>query len=339
MAAIASLERRSTNEIGGTRISKFSAMPKSDPDLQTTQATRRVLEDIMRRALLAYHNENPTRSALDELADNPEAAGRRLILISRLGLVSDCLRASLHERGFEVVLYPLCEALKPGSLHADLAVICINQHEAGALALIRQRIDDVRAALPQLPVMALIEQADRDISRDLAGLGLAAVVLGSPSVKIAVAAIHLVLLGGSLVTAEIHLSPTRVAGPDHSNEVNEQAPEECSELARIGNFTERELALLARLREGMQNKMIAHELGIAESTVKVHLRNIMTKLHATNRTQVAYMLAGHQRPGLSNGKATGLKTDGSPDGTARPATPLSVRNCGRASATNGYRTR
>ena len=37
--------------------------------------------------------------------------------------------------------------------------------------------------------------------------------------------------------------------------------------------------------------LIARELGITESTVKVHLRNIMSKLHATNRTQVAYMLA------------------------------------------------
>ena len=41
--------------------------------------------------------------------------------------------------------------------------------------------------------------------------------------------------------------------------------------------------------------MIAHELGIAESTVKVHLRNIMTKLHASNRTQVASILAGNEQ--------------------------------------------
>lgn len=307
-------------------------MSKLDPDPQTAQATRRALEDIMRRALFAYHDDNPPRLARAP-ADGLEPSGRRIILISRLGLVSDCLRASLHEQGFDVALHPLCEALKPRPPRADLVVICMNQHEAGALAIIRQRIDDVRLALPQIPVMALIEQADRETTRDLIGFGLSAVVLGSPSVKIAVAAIHLVLLAGSLVTAEIHLSPDSVAVTAHPDMAAEHEPECASNgFARIGNFTERELALLVRLREGMQNKMIAHELGIAESTVKVHLRNIMAKLHATNRTQVAYMLAGHQQAGVLHAKAAPdlaptAAPESPPEQIARQALP--VRDCGR----------
>jgi FixJ family two-component response regulator len=42
----------------------------------------------------------------------------------------------------------------------------------------------------------------------------------------------------------------------------------------------------------MANKLIAYELNMCESTVKVHVRNIMKKLNATNRTQVAYMTRG-----------------------------------------------
>ncbi len=49
--------------------------------------------------------------------------------------------------------------------------------------------------------------------------------------------------------------------------------------------------MLRSLREGHQNKIIAHQLGISESTVKVHLRNIMKKLRASNRTQAALGLA------------------------------------------------
>ena len=45
--------------------------------------------------------------------------------------------------------------------------------------------------------------------------------------------------------------------------------------------------MLHSLRSGNQNKIIAYELGISESTVKVHLRSIMKKLNASNRTQVA----------------------------------------------------
>jgi DNA-binding NarL/FixJ family response regulator len=59
-------------------------------------------------------------------------------------------------------------------------------------------------------------------------------------------------------------------------------------------FTPTELAVLDRLKLGKANKIIAHELGVSESTVKVHIGRIMKKLKVTNRTQVvsqAYALA------------------------------------------------
>ena len=59
-------------------------------------------------------------------------------------------------------------------------------------------------------------------------------------------------------------------------------------------FTPSELAVLDRLKLGKANKIIAHELGVSESTVKVHIGRIMRKLKVTNRTQIvcrAYALA------------------------------------------------
>ena len=49
----------------------------------------------------------------------------------------------------------------------------------------------------------------------------------------------------------------------------------------------REMGILRLLADGRSNKVIAATLNIAESTVKLHLRNILRKLHATNRTQAA----------------------------------------------------
>ena len=63
-------------------------------------------------------------------------------------------------------------------------------------------------------------------------------------------------------------------------------------------MTDRQHLVLEALREGKPNKAIAFELKIHESTVKVHVRNIMKKLGARNRTQVAY-LASTQFPALA----------------------------------------
>jgi DNA-binding NarL/FixJ family response regulator len=60
----------------------------------------------------------------------------------------------------------------------------------------------------------------------------------------------------------------------------------------IEGFTQRQSQILECLRRGMANKLIAYELDMCESTVKVHIRNIMKKLNATNRTQVAYLTRG-----------------------------------------------
>ena len=48
--------------------------------------------------------------------------------------------------------------------------------------------------------------------------------------------------------------------------------------------TPRELAVIRAIRNGKSNKVIAYELGMCESTVKVHVRRIMKKLNAKNRT-------------------------------------------------------
>lgn len=52
-------------------------------------------------------------------------------------------------------------------------------------------------------------------------------------------------------------------------------------------FTPRQQQVLAHLCRGDPNKVIAYELNMQESTVKVHIRQIMKKLKATNRTQAA----------------------------------------------------
>ena len=60
-------------------------------------------------------------------------------------------------------------------------------------------------------------------------------------------------------------------------------------------FSRRQLEVLERLKQGKQNKIIAHELNMCESTVKVHIRHIMRKLKARNRTQVVLLTRNMHR--------------------------------------------
>jgi DNA-binding NarL/FixJ family response regulator len=63
--------------------------------------------------------------------------------------------------------------------------------------------------------------------------------------------------------------------------VSAQEPEVMDEL------TPRETNILLLVAEGKSNKDIASELVISENTVKIHIRNILEKLHLQNRIQAA----------------------------------------------------
>ena len=52
-------------------------------------------------------------------------------------------------------------------------------------------------------------------------------------------------------------------------------------------LTPRELQILPLIARGMQNKMIAGQLGVSEHTVKLHTHNIFSKLRVSNRTGAA----------------------------------------------------
>lgn len=70
--------------------------------------------------------------------------------------------------------------------------------------------------------------------------------------------------------------------------------ESMTEQRSHASLTERETAILKCLAAGMSNKLIARELDIMESTVKVHVRNLLKKLKFRSRVEAAVWAVANQ---------------------------------------------
>jgi DNA-binding NarL/FixJ family response regulator len=61
----------------------------------------------------------------------------------------------------------------------------------------------------------------------------------------------------------------------------------------VPSLSRREMLILRMLMQGASNKVIARNLVITESTVKVHMKAILRKLRLQNRTQAAIWARNH----------------------------------------------
>ncbi len=91
--------------------------------------------------------------------------------------------------------------------------------------------------------------------------------------------LHVLSEGGSVVTP--HLAARLMEEFAKLAQDMREGPSEAEKL------TAREREVLELVARGASNKEIANQLVIAENTVKVHLRNILDKLHLRNRQQAA----------------------------------------------------
>jgi two-component system, NarL family, nitrate/nitrite response regulator NarL len=69
--------------------------------------------------------------------------------------------------------------------------------------------------------------------------------------------------------------------------LREQEPPHAQRPEPAQDLTPREIEVLRLVVEGHANWEIAGSLCITENTVKMHLRNILDKLHLQNRIQAA----------------------------------------------------
>ena len=122
----------------------------------------------------------------------------------------------------------------------------------------------IRGEFPQARIIMLTtSDSDGDIQRALRA-GAAAYILKSMPKNELLAVIRSVHAGGRHVPPEV---AARLA--EHLGEED---------------LTTRELDVLRLIRDGYRNKQIAEKLAIAETTVNFHIKNLVDKLGAKDRT-------------------------------------------------------
>ncbi|SFV27672.1 DNA-binding response regulator, NarL/FixJ family, contains REC and HTH domains [Devosia crocina] len=139
--------------------------------------------------------------------------------------------------------------------------------------------EQVRLAFPGVPSLALSDRQEPEEAIAAARMGLNAFINSSIDPQVALHAFALVINGGTYFPRDALLKAWE---PDHPVAV---------ERSESGGLTPRQSEVLQRLLLGSSNKHIARDLSMQESTVKVHVREIMRKLGARNRTE-AVLLAG-----------------------------------------------
>jgi DNA-binding NarL/FixJ family response regulator len=206
-----------------------------------------------------------------------------LIYLDPRPLTRDCvgrwLQSSLS--GFSVCLLPDPEQITAAPIvNGDIRAVVINVGaERMSSPTVARLLSRVSELLPTVPVAVMSDYEDRESIQEAFELGVRCYIPTSLASMVAVGALHLVCLGGTFAPAAALLSQR-----DRRQGSGVQP--------LIEGFTRRQSQILDCLRRGMANKMIAYQLNMCESTVKVHVRNIMKKLQATNRTQAAYMTRG-----------------------------------------------
>ncbi|WP_082483855.1 response regulator transcription factor [Methylobacterium sp. Leaf87] len=212
------------------------------------------------------------------------AIGNTIILIDRRPLVGQCLLASLRttDKISTFELYPSLDQWKSevSRLAACLVVFCLPGHQAADadLAAISHDLAELGAWNETIPTMVMSDSESPETIVKILQLGVKGYIPTTSSLDVAVQALHLVRAGGVYVPAACMLNAL-------ANASAKPQPVRADDEA----FSPRQMSVARALRKGTPNKIIAYELNMCESTVKVHVRNIMKKLKAKNRTEVAYL--------------------------------------------------
>jgi DNA-binding NarL/FixJ family response regulator len=206
-------------------------------------------------------------------AHSTEADGFIAVIESRT-FIRECLRRSVQSAfPLPVLTYSTAIELKQQHLLTLPKLIIFSWVEDNGEAS-TNALKVLSELAPSIPVIVLAYNNDAELARAAICHGAKGYIPVTMGFEITIEAVRFVLAGGTYAPMDSLLAR---GGP-------EDAP---AQAPTSGLVTARELAVIRAIQKGKSNKVIAYELNMCESTVKVHVRRIMKKLNAKNRTDVA----------------------------------------------------
>ena len=171
----------------------------------------------------------------------------------------------------------LVEQHKPDVVLLDLDMPVMNGREALAQILSSQ---------PQQTVVMLTVSEDSEDLTECMRLGARGFLLKNINADFLVDAIKKAANGDNVFSPEMtaRLVQSLIQ------------PQAAAPTSVLDSLTPRELEILGHLAAGHSNKIIARKLDLAESTIKVHVQNILRTLELSSRVQAAVFAVQHKVP-------------------------------------------
>ena len=171
-------------------------------------------------------------------------------------------------------------------------VILLDNHLPGV-----RGIDGIPALKEAYPVARILMLTVSENEEDLASAMMAGAdgyLLKTVETEQLCDSIENVLAGECVISPDMmtkFVTAFRSKAPALKEVADTMVPQPVAEDATLYSLSAREREILALLARGDSNKLIARELDIAETTVKVHVQHILRKLNLTSRVQVALYAA------------------------------------------------
>ena len=169
-------------------------------------------------------------------------------------------------------------------------VILLDNHLPGVNGV--DALPALYEAAPGVKVLMLtVSEDERDLSAALRG-GACGYLLKTIEGNALSQAIRRAMRGESVVTEEMTgklVAAYRDAAAPHA------APDKlpAASASRLDVMSRRELDILRGITLGQGNKEIARSLGIAETTVKIHVQHVLRKLDVSSRVHAAVIASEH----------------------------------------------